>query len=77
MLPNSTCVLIYSVTKCVLEDVLKIPILKTLQYLQKNIRDGVYVKEASTIENVAMAVLTPKSVIHLRLPLQLLRQTES
>ena len=33
---------------CVLEDVLTTPVLKTLQYLQKNIRDGEFdVKEAA------------------------------
>ena len=42
MLPNLTLVLIYSLTKCcVLEDVLTTPVLKILQYLQENIRDGV------------------------------------
>ena len=42
MLPNVACVLIYSLTKCcVLEDVLTTPVLKTLKYLQKSIRDGV------------------------------------
>ena len=39
MLPNLPHVLIYSLTKCVIEDVLKTAVLKTLQ---KNIRDGGY-----------------------------------
>ena len=44
MLPNLTSVLIYSLTKCVLEDVLKTAVLKTLHYSQKNIHDRVYFK---------------------------------
>ena len=40
--PDLTCVLNCLLTKCVVEDVSRTAVLKTLQYLQKNIRDGVY-----------------------------------
>ena len=42
MLPNVTRARICALTKCVVEDVFKTAVLKTLQYLQKTIRDGVY-----------------------------------
>ena len=42
---------------CVLEDVLTTPVLKTLQYLQKNIRDGEFDFKEAAVSRVTNEVL--------------------